>query len=483
MTRARLRLLLALVAGWWLVLGLPGAGRAGESELRFPPPEFESDYVMPPGITTPPPRGVLGEYQDLAVLAAALGLAAWLVHRKRSRRGLALLSLFSLLYFGFYRHGCICPIGAPQNVAYGLFTPEYTLPLTVLLFFLLPLVFALFAGRTFCAAVCPHGALQDLVLLRPLKVPLWLEQGLAPVPYLFLGAGVTLAAAGAGFLICRWDPFVPLFRMSGSFLMLGLGGVLVVASMFLGRPFCRFLCPYGALLRLAALVSRWRVRITPTTCTQCRLCEHSCPFGAIREPLALPAHPAALAPERRRLGAWLLATPVLVALGAWIGPRVAEPAARLHPNVVLLERYLAERSGAAVTNSPAGPAAGTSAAGAPVAAPAVAATPTPESRALARAELETPRLVAQAAELRRRLATAGGWLGGWVGLVLGLRMVSLSVRPARTEFEPDRGTCFACGRCYLSCPNERVRVGLISPAEAEALQADALARAATRNRA
>ncbi len=473
MTRARLRLLLALVAGWGLALGLPGAGRAGESELRFPPPEFESDYVMPPGITTPPPRGVLGEYQDLVVLVAALGLAAWLVHRRRSRRGLAALSVCSLLYFGFYRHGCICPIGAPQNVALGLFTPEYTIPLTVLLFFLAPLVFALFAGRTFCAAVCPHGALQDLVLLRPVKVPLWLEQGLAVVPYLFLGAGLTLAATGAGFLICRWDPFVPLFRMSGSFLMLSVGGVFVLASMFIGRPFCRFLCPYGALLRLGALVSKWRVRITPTTCTQCRLCEESCPFGAIREPLALPTHPRVLASERRRLAALLLTTPVWVALGAWIGPRVAEPAARLHPNVVLLERYLAERAGSTVTASPATPAA---------TAPAVPAAPTPESRALARAELETPRLVTQATELRRRLTTAGGWLGGWVGLVIGLRLVSLSVRTARTDFEPDRGACLACGRCYLSCPNERVRRGLISPAEGEALQARALAEVAVRHR-
>ena len=472
MKLARFSALLLLLAGGWLA-GLPGPARAGESELRFPPPEFESDYVMPPGITTPPPRGVVREYADLAVLLGALGLATWLVHRRRSRRGLAALSVFSLVYFGFLRHGCVCPIGAPQNVAYGLFTPEYTLPLTVLLFFLAPLVVALFAGRAFCAAVCPHGALQDLVLLRPVKVPLWVEQGLAPLPYLFLGGGVLLAATGVGFLICGWDPFVPLFRMSGSFLMLSVGGVFVVASMFIGRPFCRFLCPYGALLRLAALVSRWRVRITPTTCTQCRLCEHSCPFGAIREPLALPVSPATLAPERRRLGWLLVALPVLVALGAWVGTRVAVPAARLHPNVALLERYLAS-----ATANPAQAPAGMSASNAaPAAAPGVAlptgpgAGPTPESRALVRAELETPRLAAQAAELRRRLTAAGGWFGGWVGLVLGLRLVTLSVRTARTDFEPDRGACLACGRCYLSCPNERLRLGLITPEEAARLTA------------
>lgn len=460
MNPARLRVFLFLgMVG--LLAGLAGPVCAGESELRFPPPEFESDYVMPPGITTPPPHGVVREYADLAVLLCALGVATWLVHRRRSRRGLAALSVFSLVYFGFIRHGCVCPIGAPQNVAYGLFTPEYAIPLTVLLFFLAPLVLALFAGRAFCAAVCPHGALQDLVLLRPVKVPLWLEQGLAPLPYLFLGGGLLLAATGVGFLICRWDPFVPLFRMSGSFLMLSVGGVFVVASMFIGRPFCRFLCPYGALLRLASLVSRWRVRITPSTCTQCRLCEHSCPFGAIREPLSLPVSPTALAPERRRLSGLLLALPVLVAVGAWMGTRVAVPAARLHPNVALLERYLATGPG---TSPAAAPAAASTAAN-----PAPLEAPTPESRALTRAELEMPRLTAQAVELQRRLTTAGGWFGAWVGLVLGLRLVSLSVRTARTDFEPDRGACLACGRCYLSCPNERVRLGLITPEEAARL--------------
>ncbi|MHC5086583.1 MAG: 4Fe-4S binding protein, partial [Planctomycetota bacterium] len=43
-----------------------------------------------------------------------------------------------------------------------------------MVFFFSPLVFTLFFGRSFCAAVCPLGVIQDLVLLRPLKVPIWL---------------------------------------------------------------------------------------------------------------------------------------------------------------------------------------------------------------------------------------------------------------------------------------------------------------------
>jgi O-antigen ligase len=42
--------------------------------------------------------------------------------------------------------------------------------------------------------VCPHGALQDLVLLKPVKVPAWLEQALSVLPYIYLGAGVMFAA-------------------------------------------------------------------------------------------------------------------------------------------------------------------------------------------------------------------------------------------------------------------------------------------------
>ena len=51
-------------------------------------------------------------------------------------------------------------------------------------------------------------------------------------------------------LICQYDPFVPLFRLNGPGYMLFLGGVLLATGLLIGRPYCRFLCPYGVLLRL-----------------------------------------------------------------------------------------------------------------------------------------------------------------------------------------------------------------------------------------
>ena len=108
------------------------------------------------------------------------------------------------------------------------------------------------------------------------------------------------------FPICRYDPIVPIFRLNGPGLLIALAALTLVLGMFVGRPYCRFLCPYGALLKLASLASKWRVRVTPDLCTQCQLCANSCPFGAMREPSPGTVEPKFLAPDRRRLG-WLAA--------------------------------------------------------------------------------------------------------------------------------------------------------------------------------
>jgi len=72
------------------------------AEQRFPPPDFEGGHQLP-GTTTPPAREVMLQYLDVAVLGASLALASWLVFKPRSRKGLIALSIFSLLYFGFWR--------------------------------------------------------------------------------------------------------------------------------------------------------------------------------------------------------------------------------------------------------------------------------------------------------------------------------------------------------------------------------------------
>lgn len=404
---------------------------------RFPPPEFTETGHTLPGFLTPMPRGPWLEHLDIAVLLGALVLAAWLALRVRSRRGLVGLGIFSVLYFGFWRKGCICSIGSIQNIAQGLADPSFGVPVTVLAFGLLPLAFALLFGRVFCSAVCPHGALQDLMLLRPVRVPVWLEHGLRLVPYTYLGLAMIFAATGGGYIICQYDPFVAVFRLSGSALMVSCGIGLLVLGIFVGRPYCRFLCPYGVLLGMASNLSKWRVRITPDTCTQCRLCEQSCPFNAInKSTVETPSR--TVTADKRRLAAIILLLPVLLASGCWLGAVTGITLARGHRSVNLAERVYLEETGGASDTSDAS--AAFRATGAPV-----------ES------------LYADAQAVRDRFVLAGRLCGAWVALVVGCKLITLAVRRNRHDYEADQSRCIACARCFLSCPQELHRLGLPVP--------------------
>jgi polyferredoxin len=196
------------------------------------------------------------------------------------------LSIGSLGYFGFYREGCICPIGSLQNVAVAIADPRYSIPIVVTATFVLPLVVALFYGRAFCGGACALGAIQELVVLRPVQVPRRLDRALGLLKYAYLGLAVLFAVRpglARDFLICRFDPFVGFFRRTGAPHMLLIGGAFLVVGMFVGRPYCRYLCPYGGLLAWCTRLARRGVTITPDKELDCGLCAGACPYGAIEQ--------------------------------------------------------------------------------------------------------------------------------------------------------------------------------------------------------
>ncbi len=413
-----------------LLLALASGARAVAGPA-IPIPELSQHEI--PDAVHPAARGAAGEWLDLGALAVGLVLASLLVHRWRSRWGLYLLAIGALAWLGFWRKGCICPIGAIQNVTLAVCDTSYHLPWTVLAFFALPLIFTLFFGRTFCAAVCPLGAVQELVAVRPLRVPAWLDQALGLLAHVYLGAAVALAATGTAFLICRYDPFVGIFRLGANLNMVILGAVFLVGGTLVGRPYCRYLCPYGAILALLSRVSRWQVRIPPERCTQCRLCEEACPYGAIRRPAA-PTEATERIGQRRRLAGLLCLLPLVVLLGAGAGWLMKLPLARLHPAVSLAERVRREEAGTVEGTTEA-------------------------SQAFYDSGRSPGELYAEAAAVTERMGLAAALWGAWVGLAVGLKLIHLGLRWRRTDYQPDPAECVACGRCFWYCPEEHARQG------------------------
>src|SRR5213075_677376 len=145
-----------------------------------------------PAVQKPLPREYWMQVLDVVLLAAAMGISVWIVLSRRSRKWL--------------------------------------------------LGVAIFFGRAFCGGVCALGAIQEVVLLRPITVPRRLDRALGLLRYVYLGLAIFFAlkpALAREFLICRFDPFVGLFRRTGPPHMLIAGGLLLGVGMFVGRPYCR----------------------------------------------------------------------------------------------------------------------------------------------------------------------------------------------------------------------------------------------------
>lgn len=397
-----------------------------DAQRRFPKPEFETGHTQPEP-TAPDSRGLFWEYFDIFVLVAALSMASYLALKKRSRRGIFWLALFSLLYFGFWRQGCVCSIGAVQNVTLAFFDNAYTIPITVIAFFAIPLIFTLFAGRTFCAGVCPLGAIQDVFTIKPVAIPRWLQTALSMIPYIYLSLAVLFAATGADFIICRYDPFVGIFRFDATFNMLIFGASLLLIGIFVSRPYCRFLCPYGVLLGWMSKFSKKHLTITPAECIQCRLCETSCPYGAIQFPTDKIKEP--VKKGRKRLVWLFILLPVLIVGTGWIGSQLYVPFSRVHKTVWLAEKVIADRNN-----------------------PTEAAKDDIDITTFKSMGKPVDQLLSEAKEIRSDFYTGGWIMGGFLGLVFGITLINLSINRRRTDYVPDKINCLSCGRCLDYCP-------------------------------
>jgi len=164
-------------------------------------------------------------------------------------------------------------------------------PAATMLFVIIVAV-AFFVRKSFCSWICPVGFLSEALArfgrrlfgrnFRPWK---WIDIPLRGLKYLvlffFLQAVVRMSDTALRAFIESPYNRVADVKMGLFFLRLGEFGAgvmltLLVLSVFINGAWCRYLCPYGALLGLVSWVSPLKVHRQADACIDCGLCDQAC---------------------------------------------------------------------------------------------------------------------------------------------------------------------------------------------------------------
>ena len=149
-------------------------------------------------------------------------------------------------------------------------------------------------GKAFCSWVCPVGLLSEVlgdlgekIMRRRLKLPRVIDYILRSIKYLLLGFFVYAIFGAMGesalraFLDSDYNQVadVKMYYFFADISQFSL--IVIVALVVLSIPirnfWCRFLCPYGALLGMIGLLSPARIKRNPKTCIDCTKCAKVCP--------------------------------------------------------------------------------------------------------------------------------------------------------------------------------------------------------------
>jgi polyferredoxin len=186
------------------------------------------------------------------------------------------------------------PIAALMNLKYLLLTGHVPTLHPAGLFLLISFLAMSFLFRkAFCSWLCPVGTLSEYlwqlgrkIFRRNFHLPVWIDAFLRGLKYLLLGFFVWAVSSMAVDELAAFmnSPYgviadvkmLNFFRHMGETGAIVLG-VLVVASLFIQNFWCRYLCPYGALLGITSLFSPARIRRNPETCIDCAKCAKACP--------------------------------------------------------------------------------------------------------------------------------------------------------------------------------------------------------------
>ena len=246
------------------------------------------------------------------------------------------------------------PIASLMNIKAlaltGQWPPIHAAGMFLLLAFL---TISLLLRKSFCSWLCPVGTVSEYLwkigretFRKNWRLPKWIDIGARSLKYILLGLFVYAVASMSvpairSFLDGPYGVIADV-KMMNFFRFLGVSGaavvgLLVVLSVFIQNFWCRFLCPYGALLGLVSRLSPVRILREPAPCIDCAKCAKACPslvpvdqLLTVRTPECtgcyecVAACPAAGALEmsfagRRRLPAWGMAAIMAVIFFGFVG--------------------------------------------------------------------------------------------------------------------------------------------------------------------
>ncbi len=188
----------------------------------------------------------------------------------------------------------LCPFGGVvtiyQYITEGTFVQKIHESAFILM--ILGFLLAILFGPVFCGWVCPLGTFQEWFAAIGRKIfkkkrynhfiPARLDSVLRYTRYIVLAWVIYMTATSGTLLFANIDPYFALFNFWTSEVAMGgliVLGVTLVASLFIERPWCKYACPYGAVLGIFNLFRVFSIRREASTCKMCRICDVNCPMN------------------------------------------------------------------------------------------------------------------------------------------------------------------------------------------------------------
>lgn len=186
----------------------------------------------------------------------------------------------------------ICPFGGVVTIYDFVTTGGFIQKIhsSAFILMILGVLSAILFGAIFCGYICPFGSYQEWIgklgkRLFPKKynkvVPAKLDKCLRYLRYVVLALVVYQTATTAMLVFQDVDPYYALFNFFSNEVAVAayvVLGVITALSLIIERPWCKYLCPYGALLGLFNKIRIFKIRRNPSTCINCKKCDRACPM-------------------------------------------------------------------------------------------------------------------------------------------------------------------------------------------------------------